>query len=287
MNRATRHSNLNPSRQLLGAIRHSMYCWSERWWWASLALVATGIAAATTVITGAVPEHSIAATLATIASIGTPALASVARWISGEYAGKGDTCRRLVLYHDAMGKPIDAAVGRHVALWSRRSVSSVTTNPYFASDRQLGPRRLVEDVCESAFFTEELARITAKFGFIVVGIFVGVPVLAWVAFSDVRIAVSKQASLVLGALAILTVGVLVAEVFVHALHYMRLSKDSTDVSRRASDLARDAEPTAADAFQLAEDYSIALARNLPILNWLYEREKPRIEAAYNQSLSSQ
>ncbi len=56
-------------------------------------------------------------------------------------------------------------------------------------------------------------------------------------FSDVRTAVSAQASLVFGALAILTVGVLIAEVFVHALHYQRLASESSEVSRRAVDLA--------------------------------------------------
>jgi hypothetical protein len=261
-----------------------MYCRSERWWWASLALVALGIVAAIGVISEVFPAHSLAATASTMISIATPALAAVARWISGDYAGKGDTCRRLVLYHDAMGKPIDLAVARDVALWPRRPVSAVTTTPYFASDRAQGPHRLIEDVGESAFFTAELARLTAKIGFTIVGVFVATPLLAWIVFSDVRTAVSTQVSLVLGALAILTVGVLIAEVFVHALHYLRLARESSEVSRRAADLARGDSPSSADAYQLAEDYSVALARNLPILNWLYEREKDRIEAAYSQGL---
>jgi hypothetical protein len=286
LNQTARSSDENPSRETLSEIRHSMYCRSERWWWASLALVTVGILAAIAVISELIPEHSLAATLSTVVEIATPALAAAARWISGEYAGEGDTCRRLVLYHDAMGKPIDVAVARQVALWSRRPVSAATTNPYFASNRSLGPKRLLEDVGESAFFTGELARRTAIFGFISVGVFVTTPLLAWIVFSDVRSVVSKQASLVFGALAILTVGVLIAEVFVHALHYLRLAKESTEVSRRACDLALKPAPTEGDAYQLAEDYSIALARNLPIVNWLYEREKSRIESAYGHGLGA-
>jgi hypothetical protein len=273
----------------LEKIRHSMYSCAERWWWVGLACVVLGAGASTLLIKPILPPGGLPESAVLLISVLAPVLAAISRRQSSDYAGKADLCRRAFLYKDALGEELSIEEQRIVALWPANTpLNPITTaQPYFSSTRGKGAGRLAEAIGESAFYTGELARPMAVAGYFIVStaailLLAALSVATTLAFDTTSITKFQTA---IGLIAIAVLTVITVEVLMTTLAYARLSRECKEISKSASQFLELPKQNLATALRLAESYSIVLAANLPIPNFIYRRYHDRIDRAYRQRLA--
>jgi hypothetical protein len=264
-----------------------MYTRAERWWWSAFALVVVGVFGGLASIQAWVGQNVTLRYAIAIAAALAPVLAALSRYRAGICSGRGDLCRRAVLYRDALGVELELDELRSVALWPRDiPLSTATTStPYFASAETQGPARLADEVGESAFQTAELARIMAGLGLGLV-LIVGVAILAALAglpSLSTNSATMGELSSAIATAATVTLALLFGEILVTALAYRSLEIECSSVFRSATQFKSLPEKSSVTAMRIGEAYSIALAANLPIPDLLYRWNRTRIQAAYGAS----
>ncbi len=268
----------------LEEIRHSMYTRAERWWWCALASVVIGVFSGLASIYSWLRSGSVISYVVVAIAALAPFLAAAARRFSGTLAARADLCRRAFLYRSSLGIELEPDQLRLVALWpSNIPLNKITaSSPYFSSTTPVGPDRLAEAVGESAFYTAELARIMGNVGIglvllVAVLIFAALSALSSIPFDATTL---SKISVIIAIVATGTLALLFGEILVTALGYKSLEEDSLEVFRSATHFAGLADKTAVTAIRIAETYSIALAANLPIPNFLYRWNRDRIDRAY-------
>lgn len=276
------------SADTIQTIRHSMYIRAERWWWIALGCVVVGGIAALLLVRPIFPQDSPASTAIFLVSVVAPVLAAIARWLSGHFSGRADLCRRAFLYRDALGADLSIDERRIVALWPANTpLNDVTKQaPYFSSGQQRGPTRLADAVSESAFYTAELARKVSYFGLALVGVVFLFLISAVSALATLSLGSAQgEFDAVIGIVAVAALTLFTCEILVVAIGYGSLAKESESVFRSACQFQELSEHNLVTALRLAESYSIALAANLPIPNFLYRWHRNRIDHAYRTALS--
>lgn len=179
----------------------------------------------------------------------------------------GDQFRRLTITHNSLGISPSAAtiatLGEKVGKLD--DISQKYPDGYYSSTAPEGPRRLIENVAESAFFTGSLAKKVAGFYFFLsaIGLFTAVAVLIVVSlFSGPAPTTAKIAMVMLMAFS--------GESFLrNALSYSALARSAGEIVSQC-EMSRD-EPAA--AFQLYTEYNCALGGVPPIPTRLYDKHK--------------
>lgn len=273
----------------LETIRHSMYRRAERWWWLAFICVGLGVAASTILTRPFFPSGSALESVVLVISVVAPALAALSKFRSGIYAARGDLCRRAFLYRNALGEELSIDEQRIVALWpANATLNRVTTErPYFSSKEEMGAGRLAEAVGESAFYTAELANVMAIGGILLLGTsaFSLIASFSVLAAPGLDAATLGQFKTTVGLVAIVTLTLITAEVFTTALAYNTLSRECREIARSASQFQALPGKNLVTAVRLSESYSIALAANLPIPNFVYKWYHDRIDRAYRNGLT--
>jgi hypothetical protein len=269
----------------LETTRHSMYTRAERWWWGALACVVAGVAASTLLVRPLLPSGGMIESVVLVVSVVAPALAALARRRSAECAARAGLCRRAFLYRDALGEDLSVDERRIVALWPANTpLNRITTQaPYFASTEGAGATRLADAIGESAFYTAELARVMAVGGYVLsavsaLALLVGISAMTTLSLDAEALGHFKT---VIGLVAIVMLTLITAEVLTTAMAYGTLAKESKEVFRSATQVRKLAPQNIVTAVRLSESYSVALAANIPIPNFVYRWHHERIDRAYS------
>lgn len=214
-------------------------------------------------------------------------LALVGTWVRGlssRFADSAhDILRRLDL-QDALGRPINPAIVADLIddvpdLVQRLALRSQSA-PYFGSVSQPGPRRLLENLRESSWWTKRLAGDMAKVtnGFTVVLTGVGMLTLL-AAVNGIRGPGALQ-----GASAWISAVILfaIAQGPHHASgRYGQLRDSAAAVQQRAEHLLGRSAPDEMDALQVAADYHLARQRAPVIPTLWYERRRPALNKLWD------
>lgn len=273
-------------RSILEATRHTLYKKAEIWWWASLGLVAVGVAAAL-VVSWNPPERNLWLAWLAMLSVCCPVLAAVVRHRSGHLAGRADVCRRAALYHDSIGESLPCDQRRLIALWpSHIQLHKETAGEaYFSSDAPTGHVRLAENLAESAFWTSDLARVVSIAGFVISGglTFAMIAVATSAAYLpfDPRAFATAQSGI--SAIATVITVFLIGELALTSFAYLTLASNAQSVFHAASQLAADSNATIHQVLRVGEEYSIALAANLPLPDLVYAIRRSKLTAAYRSA----
>jgi len=273
-------------RTELDSTRHTLYVKAERWWWAAFALVAIGVSASLFLIPPSASSRGAWMALLMMANTCAPVLAAMARYRSAQLAGRGDMCRRAALYKDSLGESVPIADRQILALWpSGIPLEKVTTSePYFAASEPQGCVRLARNIAESAFYSRQLSSVVGTAGLLICGALVVATLAAASSATyfplDPRAFETMQSGI--SAIATVLLVLLLGEIFLMSLAYRGLASGCEQVFRAASQLAASSECTLPKVLRISEEYSIALAANLPLPNFLYKLLRTKIEDAFKQ-----
>jgi len=199
-------------------------------------------------------------------------------------------CRRAALYKDSLGESLPTADRQLLALWpSEIPLEEATTSaPYFEASEPQGCVRLARNLAESAFYTRQLSGVVSTAGLLISGALVIATLAAASSATyfplDPRAFESMQSGI--SAIATVLMVLLLGEIFLTSLAYRGLSSGCEQVFRAASQLAASSECTLPKVLRISEEYSITLAANLPLPNFLYTLLRTKIENAFKQHSSA-
>jgi len=235
---------------------------AKSWWWALLG--ADALMIGVSYITAVVRDGWWAAATG-LAVVVLVARVAVGRKQSATYT-RGEEIRRVHLVADSLGRPIRANEALHLRLDTTLEGS---TAPYFASKQDTGPRRLCENVAESAFFTARNSRVAGGVMLAVwVVLFAITTYVVWVAAGTISTEVASWLRLMPPMAAFLVSGHLLKS----ASGFQTLGTESGRVYTEAVRLSHETDgPPLGDVLLLLSSYGWHLARSAPIPTQVHVR----------------
>lgn len=226
---------------------------------------------------------AILATLAFLASIASSAM----RVLWSQRTEAADKARRILFYSQSFGVPATKEdlleLLNHLGAPPERSQRSES---YFASTEEPGTRRLAENLTQSAFFTQFLARRLAKH----VGwtLTILIALIISVLFFQVQLLPETPGVIsTLAAGAAITLAFLASgDVFFLWVGYRDLSSGAASVYQRSLRLADRKEPEPFEMFQLSEDYHILTAMSPPVLSYYHQRYETAANTSYDITMKA-
>lgn len=239
-----------------------------------------GVAVYAIVLADTLLNHSLSKPLALTALIFQVAGILLKYRSSGHYAS-GEEIRRMAVLKDALG--IEPSELEKADIASRCSAAAapgrVHVGKYFSSERPKGNAKLLDDVEESAFWTQRIASFTGKAALALV--LVGASVSVFAIIGLIIAGASSDKLEITAEAAVVTLGfVVTGEFLVLALEYRALSERAArKVSSAAAQLALGATNREA-AILLFGEYNCALAGSAPLPTFVYKVLHRGLDAAW-------
>lgn len=248
---------------------------AKTWWWGTrvLQLVVLIIGIVITVWNILPTELAIIASLLSVGSV-------ITQWVADHRKGNAQAIHRKFEFLDALGWELSSQELRNLHVILPKGVKAkLDKSPnspytYFASKTPRSPRRLMENLTESSFFSRHLAMRSAQiFGAITVVVFL---------LAIVMLLLALQAS------PTQTTGIVTAKIFVAVLGFLftagfiRLTYDFyrfSQISSRAEDnactLLKQTDIELEEAIKLYHEYQLARASSplIPTLVWKSMRDE--------------
>jgi uncharacterized membrane protein YkgB len=248
---------------------------AKTWWWGTrvLQLVVLIIGIVITVWNILPTELAIIASLLSVGSV-------ITQWVADHRKGNAQAIHRKFEFLDALGWEVSSQELRNLHVILPKGVKAkLDKSPnspytYFASKTPRSPRRLMENLTESSFFSRHLAMRSAQiFGAITVVVFL---------LAIVMLLLALQAS------PTQTTGIVTAKIFVAVLGFLftagfiRLTYDFyrfSQISSRAEDnactLLKQTDIELEEAIKLYHEYQLARASSplIPTLVWKSMRDE--------------
>jgi hypothetical protein len=274
-------SNLEASRQVKGVLS----AWlsnGKSWWGISLTIqIIASLGGAVAVLVGSVsPGWALFLGLTSVAAL-------LGRWRGDFFRQLGEALLRHVELEDGMGWPVSRKVladslARGIAVASSAASRAREQENFYASTRKPGALRTLDNVCESAWWTQQNAHWMAwKMVSLVV-------VLCLVAVWSLLVAAAimgppdpiEVSRLITAGISVVFAGNLVRLPF----EYFRLSGNASESDRKASELiGGKSSPTEAEAVRLLGDYQLARAMGPPIPDWVWRRRRDHLNEIWKQT----
>lgn len=248
---------------------------AKTWWWGTrvLQLVVLIIGIVITVWNILPTELAIIASLLSVGSV-------ITQWVADHRKGNAQAIHRKFEFLDALGWEVSSQELRNLHVILPKGVKAkLDKSPnspytYFASKTPRSPRRLMENLTESSFFSRHLAMRSAQiFGAITVVVFL---------LAIVMLLLALQAS------PTQTTGIVTAKIFVAVLGFLftagfiRLTYDFyrfSQISSRAEDnactLLKQTDIELEEAIKLYHEYQLTRASSplIPTLVWKSMRDE--------------
>ena len=265
----------------LSDVRNHLYNRAELYWWISLAL-SLGIPLATfATIIFKIPEIQV--TIGFIAVL-SPFGVVWLREIAGDKSIKADRCRRSILYADGLGHDIaPEELLRIKACTLNGNIKAADfEKPYYDSRYDPGPKRLIDIVKQSAFFTSHLAEIVS--GYLTrILIVLGIALIAIVYFGLPKLAGSQNLALIAKSATIIISTLYAGDILWLKLKYSDLHRESESTITQSAAMIQRQELTESEAFRLVEEYHLTINLNPPIPNYVYKKHAQRLNGIYRES----
>ena len=154
--------------------------------------------------------------------------------------------------------------------------------PYYTSTIEPGPRRLADNIAESAFFTKLLAGKVSTTLWVVTGGAVS-GTLAALALSDLFAVDSQTMVSVFKSIGIFVAFLISGDFALTAKKYSDLANEAQKAFNFATQLRVNASATIEEARTVAEEYGIALLQAPPVPSWLYGCYREDLNKMYRES----
>lgn len=218
--------------------------------------------------------------LGVIAGVAQIALFAFRYW-SGSHFSLGEEIRRLAMLQDGLGiRPPEIQIAK---LRERVGKSQVVEpdylGPYYESRLPAGPKRLLEIIEESAFFTHSLARTTATVLWITVCIGLFIVVISFVVFVQAgipRSALEAAAKIVVISMTFWAAGDLASM----ALRFGSLARASERVLDRCPNLLAQKDDVQDEAHIIIGEYNCAVIQAPSIPTVIYRWRQDTLNEAW-------
>jgi hypothetical protein len=247
---------------------------AKRWWVAALtlkiAVAGMGIWFVFSGVTSALAPGSLAV-------IGIAA--ELCLWWSDLLKGRGEALKRKIEYQDAFGwalSPMD--MSDHLARLpskTRAAISKTVRENYFASNEAPGPKRAMENLAESAWWSKDLAGYMAMICSVVLAaLLVGSIATLSVSISTIRAFTSLQTvSRVVTAVLSLIVSLGLVKLIVG---YYGFGRTAERIERIAAGLLKPKRVDQIEAIKLLHEYQVARAAAPHLPEWIWKMRQPTL-----------
>ena len=265
----------------LSDIRNQLYNKAEKYWWLSLS-VSLGIPLLT--LATLILKTSNIQIYIGFAAIISPVGLFWLRNIAEENSTKADKCRRVILYADGLNHPITHEDQMKIRACTLKSDirPAEYEKPYYESNYEPGPKRLVEITKQSAFFTSMLAKEVSE-TLTKILIFFGIVILAIIYLGLPMLEDTKKLSLIAKSATIIISTLYAGDLIWLKNKFADLHNESEAIISQSIPLLQKKELTESEAFRLVEDYHITINLKPPIPNRVYKKHVERLNKIYRES----
>lgn len=200
-----------------------------------------------------------------------------------------ETLKRMIMLEDGLGWSISSkeeADTRAEASWTAlRFAKQANTSPYYTSSEPQGPKRLLDNVQESIFFTRYISSAASNWLWFIttvvflVGIGALISAILAVPQQNVQVAIAKGA---ISTLLVVAAGLSLQE----ALTYGRLAKRCEILDERAESMRRE-QLSIEVVLKLICDYECALLSAPLLPEIIYNRKKNRLNTLWEGRIAGQ
>ena len=265
----------------LSDIRNHLYKKAELYWWLSLAL-SLGIPLGT-LITIIFKTPDIQVTIGFIAVL-SPFGVVWLRELAADKSKKGDRCRRAILYADGLGHDIaPEELLRIKSCTANGNVKSADfERPYYDSSYDPGPKRLIDIVKQSAFFTSQLSEIVS--GHLTkILIALGIALIVILYFGLPKLAGSHNLALVAKSATIILSTLYAGDILWLKCRYSDLHKECESIITLSAAMLQRDQLSESEALRLVEEYHLTINQNPPIPSYVYKQHGQRLNEIYRDS----
>lgn len=203
----------------------------------------------------------------------------VAKYRAIHWFGFADSLRRMQQLEDGLGvKPTPLRLAE-----AQKTVGiceGVSDSGYWHSKSPVGPRRLVEMLEESAFYTEDLSQ---KCGLLLIGIsLVGASICVTSLLYATRIGVMGKASEVASHIVVASLAFFLAgDTCLLGLQYFELRASAHSALQEARYLLSRSGVSHEEAIAFAMEYNSAVAQAPPLISAIHAYRRTRLDALFN------
>ena len=255
---------------------------AKTWWWVTrgLQLTALFIGVVITVWNTLPAAFSIVPVLLSVGSV-------ITQWVSDHRKGRAQAIHRKFEFLDALGWEVSPPEIRNLHVTLPKGVkvkldqSPKSPYSYFASKTPRSPRRLMENLTESTFFSQHLAMRSAKiFGFITFAIFLVAVVILLIVL---QVSPSQSVGIVTAKIFVALIGFnFTAGFFRLTYDFYRFSQTSNRAEENACLLLKQNDVKLEEAIKLYHEYQLARANSPFISTILWKSMRDELNKRWEQ-----
>ena len=267
-------------------LRHSLYANAEILWWASL-LIALGTQVL--MLMALWIDNKWIVVAGGLLTLVAPILIIWLREKDSTATVRADKCRRLILYADGLGRPINSEELSEVRAWGMCSSlqDAKFIAPYYTSAKSVGPNRLADIVAESSFFTYQLCeRVLGAFWIVFAVSLIMVVSLLFLSdllASSLAQGITVSIENVAKSVALVIAFLLSADFLLLIKRYSDLRSTAHNTFRQCVSLRDKESLQEAQILWIVEDYNISVSRGPLIPGFFYRKYKDELNRVYRDS----
>lgn len=257
---------------------------AKMWWGVSLTVqvMASAGAALSALFAGLPLWWPIFLAVASIAAL-------LGRWRGDHLRQLGEPLLRQIEFFEGFGWPLNPklvadALARAIAVEKVAAERAKEQGNFYASNRERGTARALENLRESAWWTQQNAHwlgVRATW-LVVVLCVVGIVSLLMTASAMGAATPVTISKLLSAGVALVFAGNLVRLPF----EYFRLSASGSEADQKASELIERGVPTEADALRILGNYQLARAMGPPLPDWLWKKRRDHLNRIWRETRSA-
>jgi len=248
--------------------------------WALYGSLASAVLVYIVVLVDAITKHQWSELLALMAFLLQIASLLLKSYSSGHY-DSAEEIRRASVLSDGLGiQPAELQVSCIVA---RAGIGTppkrLVSGQYFSSEEAKGVPRFLDDIAESAFWTDYVAAWTSRGGFVLAGVGILLTFIALVELASAGMGADRMKAF--AEAAIITLGfVVTGELLVLSLQYHYLSRKANEKMGAAGTQLSESSADRERALLLFGEYNCALAGAPPLPTFIYQLLQKKLNTAW-------
>jgi hypothetical protein len=199
---------------------------------------------------------------------------------------QADRCNRLLHYADSLGINIPSDEVACLLGESLKNIPSLMySKPYYVSNEEKGPERLVSNTRESSFFTFKLASYTKSYCLIAISFMVLIVVI--LCYTIFNLSSSPQeikniqiyAKFISGIVSFFFTG----DIILLYLKWDQMGKEAEITYHTLDRILGQGNISIEEAMMAVEEYHISIIQGVPIPVWIYLHYRDTLNSAYQSA----